>query len=523
MSTEHQRYSPASQAEAIAAYAKGRGISVVRTYADHGRSGLTLAGRLGLTALLEDVASGRADFELVLVYDVSRWGRFQDCDEAAHYEHLCRRGGVRVEYCAEPFTNEGSPMAMVLKALKRVMAAEYSRELSEKVFAGKTRAARMGFRPGGAAGFGLRRMLVDPRGNPLRVLGHGERKCTAGDRIVLVPGLAAERRVLAWIFRQVAERGATIRSLVERLNARGVEPEPGARWTSNRVAGLLANEKYVGNLVCNRTVSRLRSPSRPNPPERWARVDGAFPPAVDPALFRRAQRALARRPCQITEPEAVECLRKALALLGRLTQRLIDSVPGIPGSSYYAKHFGGLGAAYALVGAVPAHGPRDVEALRARRGRSGEVTARLAGWLGACGVEAARAGPKVVSTAAGLRTEVLVVGPTAHGAGPRWMVQTQLEPASHLVLAVCTDALQGGADEFWLLRGGPTQVILGDLPGRRRHVLMRSGSLERVMDRLAELAALPTPPTPARPWARKRRWPPGRDAGGGGGNGFVTF
>jgi DNA invertase Pin-like site-specific DNA recombinase len=115
MSTEHQQYSTENQAEAIARYAEARGIEIVRTYADHGKSGLTIAGREGLQALLMDVQSGAADFSIILVYDVSRWGRFQDPDEAAHYEHLCKRAGIAIQFCAEQFENDGSPVANIVK------------------------------------------------------------------------------------------------------------------------------------------------------------------------------------------------------------------------------------------------------------------------------------------------------------------------------------------------------------------------------------------------------------------------
>jgi DNA invertase Pin-like site-specific DNA recombinase len=40
----------------------------------------------------------------VLVYDVSRWGRFQDIDESAHYEFVCKQAGIKVAYCAEDTT-----------------------------------------------------------------------------------------------------------------------------------------------------------------------------------------------------------------------------------------------------------------------------------------------------------------------------------------------------------------------------------------------------------------------------------
>lgn len=95
MSAEHQRYSLDSQARAIAAYADANGLTVVRSYVDAGVSGLELEPRDGLKQLLTDVIGGAAPFGVVLVFDVSRWGRFQDPDEAAHHEFLCRASRAR--------------------------------------------------------------------------------------------------------------------------------------------------------------------------------------------------------------------------------------------------------------------------------------------------------------------------------------------------------------------------------------------------------------------------------------------
>ena len=85
MSTEHQQYSTENQADRIRDYAQHHNIEIVRTYADEGKSGLNIDGREGLQRLIADVQSKNTDFELILVYDVSRWGRFQDADESAHY------------------------------------------------------------------------------------------------------------------------------------------------------------------------------------------------------------------------------------------------------------------------------------------------------------------------------------------------------------------------------------------------------------------------------------------------------
>jgi DNA invertase Pin-like site-specific DNA recombinase len=151
MSTEHQKYSTENQAEAMQQYAARRGIEIVRTYADAGKSGLSLDGRDGLKQLIEDVQNKTADFTTILVYDISRWGRFQDADESAYYEYICKRAGISVQYCAEQFENDGSPVSTIVKGVKRAMAGEYSRELSVKVFTGQCRLIELGFRQGGPA------------------------------------------------------------------------------------------------------------------------------------------------------------------------------------------------------------------------------------------------------------------------------------------------------------------------------------------------------------------------------------
>lgn len=45
MSTDHQKYSTENQSDAIKHYAETRGIEIVCTYADEGKSGLSVDGR----------------------------------------------------------------------------------------------------------------------------------------------------------------------------------------------------------------------------------------------------------------------------------------------------------------------------------------------------------------------------------------------------------------------------------------------------------------------------------------------
>src|SRR4029079_3802444 len=187
-----QRYSNENQSDCIRRYAQQRGITIVRTYADHGKSGLRVDGRDALKQLIDDVQAGTAGFSVILVYDVSRWGRFQDADESAYYEFICKEAGIAVHYCAEQFENDGSLSATIIKSMKRAMAGEYSRELSAKVFAGQCRLISLGFRQGGRAGYGLRRQLLDEHRMPKAELECGMQKSLQTDRGVLIPRPAPE-------------------------------------------------------------------------------------------------------------------------------------------------------------------------------------------------------------------------------------------------------------------------------------------------------------------------------------------
>jgi DNA invertase Pin-like site-specific DNA recombinase len=205
MSTEHQRYSTENQLEVIREYAARRKIEIVQIYADEGKSGLRLEGRDALRRLIRDVETGTADFTTILVYDVSRWGRFQDADESAYYEHICTRADVSLQFCAEQFDNDGSPLSTIVKGVKRAMAGEYSRELSVKVFAGQCRLIELGFRQGGPAGFGLRRCLIDQNSIIKGELARGEHKSIQTDRVILVPGPAEEVEIVRSIYRAFVE------------------------------------------------------------------------------------------------------------------------------------------------------------------------------------------------------------------------------------------------------------------------------------------------------------------------------
>jgi DNA invertase Pin-like site-specific DNA recombinase len=355
VSTDSQKYSIENQAAALAAYAARRSIKIVKSYADRGRSGLRISGRDALQELIKDVELGRTQFDCILVYDVSRWGRFQDVDESAYYEFICKRAGIHIHYCADEFENDGSLSSVVIKNIKRVAAADYSRQLSKKVFLGHSRLASEGYWRGGPAPFGLRRVLVDERGRKKAVLQHGERKNLKLERTVLAPGPRREVRIIQQIFDLFASRKCTRTEIAATLNAKGMLASRGKPWTMLTISNVLKNEAYLGHIVFNRRSQKLGERHVLNPREMWIRRTKAFAPIVTPATFAKAQKVLQELECgrTRTDEELLNLLKALLRSEGRLTMKIILAAKDMPNCSVYARRFGSLDEAYRLIGYRP--------------------------------------------------------------------------------------------------------------------------------------------------------------------------
>ncbi len=451
MSTEHQQYSTENQGDVIREYARARGYEIVKTYADDGKSGLRIQGRAALSQLLEDVVAGRTGFEAVLVYDVSRWGRFQDTDESAYYEHTCKRAGIRVIYCAEQFENDGSPVSTIIKGVKRAMAGEYSRELSTKVFKGQCRLIELGYRQGGAAGFGLRRMLLDPKGDRKAVLKRGEHKSLQTDRVVLVEGPKEEVDVVREIYRRFVKDGLAERQIADWLNAQGIRSPEDSSWTRGRVHTVLTNEKYIGNNVWNRTSFKLKQRHVENPPEGWVRKDGVFPALIDAETFFTARGIIEERGRRFSPEEMIERLRKLHESQGYLSGALIDDADGLPSSTSYRSRFGGLVEAYRLAGYAPDRSFEYVEINRRLRATYPRLLDDLIQDLEAVGATVKREAESALLSINGLYTASMVLSrcrETPTGT-PRWLANDR--SGADVVIVVRMDPSNELPSDYYLI------------------------------------------------------------------------
>jgi DNA invertase Pin-like site-specific DNA recombinase len=453
MSTEHQQYSTENQSKKIREYADRHGMEIIRAYVDAGKSGLRIDGRASLQRLINDVENGPTDFSVILVYDVSRWGRFQDADESAYYEYRCRRMGVQVAYCAEQFENDGSPVSTIVKGVKRAMAGEYSRELSAKVFAGQCRLIELGFRQGGPPGYGLRRVLLDQTGSIKTELLRGEHKSLQTDRVILVPGPSNEVQTVNSIYRWFIDDGLVESEIASRLNKMSIRTDLGREWTRATVHELLTNEKYVGNNVYNHVSFKLKKRRIRNGPDMWVRRDGAFEPVVTPGMFYTAQGIVRARAHRYSSEDLIERLKNLYEKRGYLSGLIINETDGMPSTSIYTHRFGGLVRAYQMVGYTPDRNYRYLEVNKFLRRFHPEIVRDVETKIGSLGGSLHR----------DLATDLLLINgefsvslvlarcQISENGRSHWKVRFDTGLAPDITVAVRLDQSNGSALDYYLL------------------------------------------------------------------------
>jgi DNA invertase Pin-like site-specific DNA recombinase len=351
MSSESQRYSAENQRNAIAQYAQQHGYQIVVSYVDAAKSGLSLKGRDALRQLISDALSEKGTFDAILVQDVSRWGRFQNPDQAAHYEFMCREAGIEVVYCSEPFGADIAPINTIVKHLKRVMAGEFSRELSVKLARAHRQQASLGFRQGSRLIYGFRRMLVDPSGKPKQLLHPGERKALRNDKVVVIPGPPEELAVIRRIFYLYVQKKFSILEIARRLTDEGIKGHDTKPLSPAMIRNIMSSELCIGRMTYNRTAHRLQGAVLKNRESEWTRVE-AFSPIVPIDQFNKAQSRRIRFH-RWNRQSVTEALQQLLARTGYLNQKVIGHAVDAPCAETVANYFGSLYAAYDQVGYKP--------------------------------------------------------------------------------------------------------------------------------------------------------------------------
>src|SRR5262249_2190660 len=106
-STDRQEQSIPDQKKTVEAYAATNGLLLQQFYIDDAISGTSTIGRKAFRQMIEDAQRPNRPFNVIVVYDVKRFGRV-DNDEAGYWRHILKLHGVEVLYATENFSGDGT-------------------------------------------------------------------------------------------------------------------------------------------------------------------------------------------------------------------------------------------------------------------------------------------------------------------------------------------------------------------------------------------------------------------------------
>jgi DNA invertase Pin-like site-specific DNA recombinase len=337
---DRQENSIPIQRDQVREWATKNGVEIIHEFSDAGKSGLNAEGRPAFTEMMDEWVKVRNDFAYVLCLDVSRWGRFQDIDLSAQFSAECRKNNKQVIYTTIGKPREDDPLYPVYVQFERFRAAQYSRELSDKVWRGCVKISEQGYWAGGSPPYGLRRLLLDEKREPLHPLEPGQRKGIQNQRVTLVEGDATQVAIIQRIFHEFVELLFSEYRIAEGLNADGIPSPSGRRWGAGGVLARLQNETYIGTLIYNKTTQKLKTPRHHNPPEEWVRTPEAFEGIVSLEQFTRAQEILEERRKKYDPTRMLGQLDALYKQYGVFRSSLLQLREDLPSAGTYARHFG---------------------------------------------------------------------------------------------------------------------------------------------------------------------------------------
>jgi|SRR5579872_547369 len=282
------------QREHAEKFALKNNIEIIHEEADEGVSGL-IANRPGFKRLFNDwVQNPEApQFDYVFFYDISRWGRFQDQNEGAHYAFICKEHGKTLVNVSRGFPQEGQQLTTsLIDSIDRFMAAEYSRVLSEKVWYGAIKVSKDGYSAGGTPCYGMARLLLDENKKPISMLKKGEHKMISNQRVTFTPIGDETTKAVQDMFDLLVNQWKSPKEIAEIMNEKGIPSAKGGLWNRGKVMRILSNEVYTGTRVYNKTWGRLKQGKRDNPRSEWVVTPNAFDGVITYDMFAKAQEHL---------------------------------------------------------------------------------------------------------------------------------------------------------------------------------------------------------------------------------------
>ena len=272
---------------------EGYGIS---EYVDDGFTGTTFT-RPGFERMIEDAKRG--DIGIIIVKDFSRLGR-DHLETGNLLERIFPLLGIRfisVNDCYDSADCNGMTGGLTV-ALKNVMNAMYSRDLSGKVMSAMETRVKNGQYVAARVPFGYRK---DPDDIHHLIIDE-----EAADIVRQIFGFAADGKGKNWIKGYLNSNGIPTPSeymVAHGLSAKNNRNREHPMWTVTTIGDIIRNQTYIGNTCWNKSRQNISTGRKnvKNKRDDWTVIEGTHEPIVSRDVFDRAnERAFTGKHNQIT-------------------------------------------------------------------------------------------------------------------------------------------------------------------------------------------------------------------------------
>ena len=285
-------YSLDGQKHYLAECAERRGMTVLDTYVEEGKSGKSIEGRTEFQRMLDDIQSGKVHTDYVLVFKLSRFGR--NARDVLNSLEFIMKYGVHlmcVEDGLDSSTSMGKMMITILGAV-----AELEREnIIAQSLLGREEKAKSGGWNGGFAPYGYRLVKGDDKSK---------------GKLETVP---EEKTVVQLVFDMFLNRNMGYTAISGYLNRNGYTRPPAknairpsyGEWSSDHIKRMLSNPVYTGRVAWGkRRTEKVPGRSRSNRPFRESARSRPrdYPPTRSDSAAPCGNNRSARR--QKTPPDA---------------------------------------------------------------------------------------------------------------------------------------------------------------------------------------------------------------------------
>jgi site-specific DNA recombinase len=291
-SDKEQRLSIDQQRKEVSTYAQSRGWVVAKEFVDDGKSGSkNIKARERFHALIADAESPDRNWDAILCWDTSRFGRL-DALTGAEYKQRLRKAGVWLETTRGEKIDWGTSMGRIMDTLQSENNHEYSLSISRNVIRGRRAILDMGYMATKVP-FGFDRQYVE--GGKVQMVVPRTKMFSKPRNWHLLPiRNENEAKIVKWLFDQWHKRdlsfGATIKMLMEK-NIPSPSGQPS--WTLHQLRGLLTDRTYVGDAVIGGGEKTREVHGRIGEMIK----ENAFEGIVDRSVFEEVQRKVQKRRC----------------------------------------------------------------------------------------------------------------------------------------------------------------------------------------------------------------------------------